>query len=270
VVQGRLGAQHHQGARRGVSADTWDPVQYQQFRAERDQPFLDLLLLVEPAARPTMVDLGCGDGRLTAVAHAQLGAAATLGIDSSPAMLAEAPALDGLRFEAGDIGSWSDPGAYDIILSNAALQWVADHPAVLARWAGSLAPGGQLAVQLPANADHPSHTVLAEVTAELGIDAEPDPVATNGLPPEQYAAVLDDLGAVRQHVRLQVYAHRLESSAAVVEWVKGTTLTRVRRATDEQGYAEFLDRYRQRLLAVIGDRSPYTYLFKRIHLWARF
>jgi trans-aconitate 2-methyltransferase len=52
--------------------------------------------------------------------------------------------------------------------------------------------------------------------------------------------------------------------------VKGTTLTRVRKATDDAGYARFLERYRERLLAAIGDRAPYTYLFKRILLRATF
>jgi trans-aconitate 2-methyltransferase len=252
-----------------VSADTWDPDQYRRFQAERDQPFLDLLDLVQPADRPRLVDLGCGDGRLTALAHDRLGAASTLGIDSSPAMLAQAEPHDGLTYEQGDIGSWEDPGAYDVVLANAALHWVGGHPDVLRRWTSSLVPGGQLAVQLPANADHPSHTVLTEVTAELGIEADPDPVAVNVLRPEAYAEVLDDLGAREQHVRLQVYAHHLSSSAEVVEWVKGTTLTRVRRATDDAGYQAFLARYRERLLSVIGDRAPYTYFFKRIHLWAR-
>ena len=47
----------------------------------------------------------------------------------------------------------------------------------------------------------------------------PDPVASNVLAPEQYAILLDDLGAVDQHVRLQVYPHHLESVGDVVEWV---------------------------------------------------
>jgi trans-aconitate 2-methyltransferase len=249
--------------------DTWDPHQYRRFRSARDQPFLDLLDLVQPVPRPRIVDLGCGDGRLTAVAHARLAARRTLGIDSSAAMLGEAPAVEGLRFETGDIGPWHDGGAHDVILANASLHWVAGHAEVLARWFDSLAGGGQLAVQVPANADHPSHTLVAEVASELGIDADPDPVSANVRAPEGYAAVLDDLGAEELHVRLQVYVHRLASSAEVVEWVKGTTLTRIRRATDDDAYAAFLDRYRRRLLAVLGERAPYTYLFKRILFRAR-
>jgi trans-aconitate 2-methyltransferase len=250
--------------------DTWDPQQYQRFQTERDQPFLDLLGLLQATDRPAVVDLGCGDGRLTALAHQRLMAAATLGIDTSASMLADAPQVDGIRFELDDIGTWAAPRSYDVVIANASLHWVPDHPGVLARWVGSLAGGGQLAVQVPANADHPSHTLVAEVAAELGIDLEADPVAANVLAPVRYADLLDGLGASEQSVRLQIYAHRLDSTPEVVEWVKGTTLTRVRRAADDDTYATFLDRYRRRLVDAVGDRAPYTYFFKRILFWARF
>ena len=253
-----------------ATKDSWDPSQYRRFEAERDQPFHDLLALVEPVPGGSVVDLGCGDGRLTALAHRTLGAAATLGIDSSAAMLAAAPAGGGLKFDLGDISGWSAPASYDVVVSNAALQWVPDHPAVLERWRAALRAGGQLAVQVPANSDHPSHRAVAGVAAELGLVVEPDPVAGNVLTPERYAAILDALGAEEQHVRLQVFVHHFGASADVVEWVKGTTLTRVKRTTDEAGYERFLTAYRARLLGEIGDRAPYTYLFKRILFRARF
>ena len=253
-----------------MKTDTWDPDQYKRFQAERDQPFVDLLALLAPVERPLLVDLGCGDGRLTALAHHQLGASSTLAIDSSAAMLAAAPELDGIRFELDDIATWAAPRGFDVVLANASLQWVPHHAAVLSRWVGSLASGGQLLVQVPANSDHPSHALIAEVADELGLDVPADPVAANVLEPVAYAELLDALGAHEQSVRLQVYAHRLPSTPEVVEWVKGTTLTRVRSATDDAAYAEFLARYRTRLLEVVGDRAPYTYLFKRILLWARF
>jgi trans-aconitate 2-methyltransferase len=253
-----------------AATDSWDPTQYRRFEAERDQPFHDLLALVDAVPGGAVVDLGCGDGRLTALAHRSLGAASTLGVDSSPAMLAAAPPGDGLSFELGDIGTWAAPAAYDVVLSNAALHWVSDHRAVLGRWRAALRPGGQLAVQVPANFDHPSHALVGEVAESLGLTIEPDPVAINVLRPEEYAVVLDHLGAVEQHVRLQVFVHHLPSSGDVVEWVKGTTLTRVKRATDAEGYERFLSAYRARLLEVIGDRAPYTYPFKRILFRGRF
>ena len=91
----------------------------------------------------------------------------------------------------------------------------------------------------------------------------------NVLAPEEYAQLLDDLGFARQHVRLQVYPHHLDSTDEVVEWVKGTSLTRFQRAMSEDLYAQFLDRYRARLIEVLGDHHPYLYTFKRILFWAR-
>jgi len=251
--------------------DTWDPNQYNRYASEREQPFWDLAELIAPAADPVVVDLGCGDGRLTAALHQRLQASTTTGVDSSAAMLsaAEAHRSSAVTFESGDLSRWEEPGAYDIVFANASLQWVPDHPDVLSRWFGSLRPGGQIAVQVPTNADHPGHTVAAAVAAELLDTPPPDPVAQNVLVPEAYATLLDELGCVEQHVRLQVYGHHLASTADVVEWVKGTTLTRFKEPLGPERWEAFVDTYRQRLLAEVGDRSPYFYPFKRILLWGR-
>ena len=86
--------------------------------------------------------------------------------------------------------------------------------------------------------------------------------------PEQYAILLDHLGAARQHVRLQVYGHVLDRSADVVEWVKGTSLTRFSKLMAPDAFEAFVDEYRRRLLLAIGDTAPYFYPFKRILFWA--
>ena len=251
--------------------DAWDPQQYNRYADEREQPFWDLAGLLAPISSPRVVDLGCGDGRLTAALHDSLGAGDTIGIDSSAAMIGDtsAHASDHVSFRLGDISSWEQPASFDVVFANASMQWVPDHRAVLARWIGSLRVGGQVAVQVPANADHPSHLVAAEVAAEMLDDPPPDAVAANVLRPEAYAVLLDELGCDVQHVRLQVYAHHLASSADVVEWVKGTSLTRFKEPLGPERWDEFVDRYRARLLDVIGDRSPYLYPFKRILLWGR-
>jgi trans-aconitate 2-methyltransferase len=250
----------------------WNPTQYARFRDERSQPFFDLLALVEKRPTPRAVDLGCGTGELTAKLHAVLGARETLGIDSSPAMLEKsaAHAAPALSFALGDIGEIPLEGPYDLIFSNAALHWLPDHPALFARLTRALAPDGQLAVQMPANHDHPSHTVAAEVAGE-----SPFREALGGyarqvsmLAPEAYATLLHALGFARQHVRLQVYGHLLATRGDVVEWVKGTLLTDYQRRLPDDLYPLFLERYRARLLPLLGDRDPCFYPFKRILLWA--
>ena len=256
-----------------MRGDTWDPAQYEQFERERSAPFFDLLDLVEPRPGGRVVDLGCGTGELTRSLHERTGASTTLGIDSSQAMLerSAAHAGDGLTFELGDIGAWTPSEAFDLVFTNAALHWVDDHPALFARLTAALSPGGQLAVQVPANHDHASHLVAERVAGEepfreaLGGYVRRSPV----LAPEHYAALLHRLGYESQHVRLQVYLHVLPEPAAVVDWVKGTLLTDYKRRLTESAYDEFVARYRKLLLAELPDERPYPFTFKRILLWGR-
>jgi trans-aconitate 2-methyltransferase len=205
-------------------------------------------------------------------------------------MLAEAVRHEraGLSFrlgDAGEIGVGEDvvPGGgpergdgagWDLVFANASLQWVPDHAGLLPRLRQALAPGGQLAFQVPANSDHPSHLVASEVAAEAPFAAAlapcpPDPAASV-LPAEEYAEILDRLGVADQHVRLQVYGHHLDSQDAVVEWVSGTLLTRYRSKLDPASYDAYLARYRARLSERLGPSRPYFYAYKRILVWARF
>jgi len=245
---------------------TWNPDQYHRFRDERSRPFFDLLALVEPVPGGAAIDLGCGTGELTRVLHERSRAASTLGLDSSETMLAKAipHAGGGLRFQQGDIASLA--GKFDLVFSNAALQWLEDHERLIPAIASHVEPGGQLAFQVPANADHPSHLVAHAVARE-----EPFASALGGyvrewpvLPPERYAEILDSLGFEDLTVRLEVYGHHLESSDGVVEWVKGSLLTDYEKRLPAVLYQRYLERYRERLLAEIGETAPYFYAFKRV------
>lgn len=255
-------------------ADPWKPDLYARFAAERRQPFEDLLALVEPAPTPRVLDLGCGPGELTRAVHERLGARETLGLDRSAAMLAKsaAHAAPGLRFEQRDLstfGEADDEGRWDLVFSNAALHWVDDHPALLARLTALVAPGGQLAVQVPINVDHPSHVTAVDVAKEPPFrDLLGEPRRTPVLDPRAYAELLHRLGWARQHVRLVVYGHLLPEPEAVVDWVRGTTLTPYEERLGPELYARFVERYRQVLLERLPDQRPYFYGFKRILLWA--
>jgi trans-aconitate 2-methyltransferase len=261
-----------------VSPASWDPDQYRRFADERAAPFHDLLALLDEGPTARVVDLGCGPGELTALAADRLAATDVLGVDNSPAMLGRAAkyADDRTRFVEGDIAQWTSAGDIDVVIAAASLQWVSDHPGVLARWAAALAPGGQMIVQVPANAHAATHTVASALaerepyrTAFGTAGAPADPVAANVLAPEQYSRVLYDLGFAQQRVELRVYPHVLESTRAAVEWVKGTNLTRFARLLTPDMYARFLEEYEHDLLAALGDQRPLFFPFNRILLWAR-
>jgi trans-aconitate 2-methyltransferase len=254
-----------------MTNDAWDPAQYNRFAEERAQPFWDLLDLVRPSKPGSVVDLGCGDGRLTAELHRHVKAGETVGVDSSPSMLTVAAqhAGHGLSFREGDLDTWCEPDRYDLVFANASLQWSADHPDLLERLTRSLRPGGQLAIQVPANADQIPHLLAGEVASELMDDPPPDPVAVNVLLPEQYAVLLDQLGYAEQQVRLQVYPHHLASTEQIVEWVKGTTLSRFKEPLGAERWNELVALYQSRLIDTIGDQRPVFFPFKRILAWAR-
>lgn len=244
---------------------SWNPAQYERFQNERRRPFLDLLSLIDPRPNMRILDLGCGTGELTAYLHEQLGASETLGVDSSEAMLRKSESLrkESLRFEQNTIEAFTPRDNYDLVLSNAALHWVADHEGLFRRLRDVLTEHGQLAIQMPANDEHASHVTAADVARRFEIKPRHDPL----LAPERYASLLYELGLKRQHVRVQIYGHELESSRAVVEWVKGTLLTDYEKQLSAEDFKRFVAEYERDLIAKIGDKRPYFYTYKRILMW---
>jgi len=266
--------------------EAWNPDQYLRFRAEREQPFRDLLALVRRKPAMRVCDLGCGTGALTAELHRELGARETVGVDLSPAMLAKAPRADGLRFVEADIEKFleeralpatggarsaehTDDGAFDLVFSNAALHWVPDHGSLLERLTGLLAPGGQLAFQVPSQDAHPSHETAFEISAEHRFKRHFSGQVRRAkvAEPSQYASWLYHFGHREQHVRLQVYLHLLPAREDVVEWVKGALLTPYREQLPPQVWEEFLARYRELLLPRLADEKPFPYPYSRILAW---
>lgn len=145
----------------------WNPFAYARFTALRLRPAVDLLMHVPSLPEGGgIVDLGCGNGPVGPVLRARFPAARITGLDSSPAMLAEAAktgAYDALT--EGDIATWQPDTPPALIYSNAALHWLPDHASLLPALINRLAPGGTLAVQVPHQNDAPSHRAWHELVA---------------------------------------------------------------------------------------------------------
>lgn len=104
-----------------------------------------------------ILDIGCGDGKLTALLAQRVPTGVVVGIDASAEMVALASERwgegDRLMFQqmnAQEIRSATDlAGRFDVVFSNSALHWIPDHPAVLAGVHHALRSGGQVLIQTP-------------------------------------------------------------------------------------------------------------------------
>lgn len=205
---------------------SWDPAQYLRFGDERTRPALDLLARVPDAAPGEVVDLGCGAGNIARLLRQRWPAARVTGVDGSAAMLDRArQAASGIAFVQADIANWRPDAPPDVIFSNAALHWLGDHAALLPRLVSCLAPGGVLAVQMPAMHDAPLRRLQAEVAASgpwagrlAGIGSAP-PVLEAG-------AYWDMLRPVTSGLDIweTTYLHALQGADAVAQWALGTSL----------------------------------------------
>lgn len=258
-----------------MSRDTWNPGQYEKFKNERSRPFHDLLALVDPSGVRTAVDLGCGTGELTKLLHEKLRAERTTGIDSSAQMLAKANSFagGGLTFTQNAIESFAPMTPYDVVFTNAALQWLPNHRELIPRVLQWVAPKGQIAIQVPANFDHPSHTIAHALGDEMfpgrltGMAAAVNKTRSV-LDVADYATMLFHEGFEENRCRLEVYLHPMSSGREVVEWTKGTMLTSFQAQLSPDEFTAFVGEYTKRLVAVIGE-GPYVYAFKRILVWGR-
>ena len=175
----------------------WDPTRYAAFRDLRLRPALDLLAQVPELPLGEVVDLGCGDGAVGPALVARYPTRSLVGLDTSEAMLANAALRRCYeRVELADISDWQPEVPPALIFSNAALNWLPDHAALMPRLAGMLAPGGVLAVQMPQQGGAPSHRLLQEVADRLfpgRFPSKPAPVLQAG----GYAELLLPFGEVR-------------------------------------------------------------------------
>lgn len=248
---------------------TWNPEQYHRFQVARSAPARDLQAMIPDRDFGHIVDLGCGTGEQTLELARRFPAASVLGLDSSAEMLAKAQAQQApnLSFVQGDIQSLA--GDFDLIYSNAALQWLPDHPALLTRLWAQLNPGGVLAVQVPANHDHASHRLLGETaadfTAELGGFSRFGTAhgASPVLTPARYAELLDVLGAGEITSISKVYPVVLPGAEGLIEWTRGTALVPYLSKLEEADRQRFLEAYRARLAAEFPGERVY-YAFTRV------
>lgn len=268
----------HGRTRNRMRQATWDPRQYLRHEGHRTRPFLDLLRRVpEPPGEPARIaDLGCGAGNVTALLAERWPTARITGFDNSPDMLAEADRLAGptagggsLDFRAGDLATWVPDESYDLIITNAALQWVPGHAESIPAWIDGLAPGGTFALQVPGQFASPSHAILRDLCDTAEWNDRLDGLGERHLnvsDPAGYLGLLAGLGCAVDAWET-TYAQLLTGDDPVLDWVKGTALRPIltRLADDPDAAERFTAQYRERLREAFPPGPHGTvYPFRRI------
>lgn len=209
-----------------MSNIAWDASLYLLHGKERTQAAIDLAARVQLAAPRRIIDLGCGPGNSTAVLRARWQDADITGLDQSEEMLAEARrAFPSGEWLLADITTWAAGQPYDLIYSNAALQWVHGHSLLIPHLLEQVASGGALAVQMPAHFESPLHLRMRQIALD---ERWRDRMggAINSLVDEPPAYYYDLLSPRCRHVVMweTEYIQVMESAGAILEFIRGTGL----------------------------------------------
>lgn len=203
----------------------WNPDLYLKFQRERTQPSIDLVSRIELDTPEAIVDIGCGPGNSTSVLVNRWRSSIVTGVDSSEEMIARASKHypDG-RWIHSDARDLPSQPTYDLVFSNAALQWIPDHETLIPHLSGMLRDGGALAVQIPLFEGMPVRRAIANVAgrstwAPLLSDMPALVLRESGFYYDLLATTVRDLV-----IWQTAYVHEMESHAAIVEMMKSTAL----------------------------------------------
>ncbi len=205
----------------------WNSEQYLKFKKERTQPSFDLAEKIEAVNPKRIIDIGCGPGNSTAVLKKQFPDAYILGVDFSPNMIEKAktdyPDMDFMLFDAEkDFDKLN--GNFDIVFSNACIQWIPNHRKLLTEMMGVLNSGGVLAVQIPFQFDQPMHKAIQQVAAGVKWkEIIPFERVFNILSENEYFDILCELSSDFTMWKT-VYFHRMPSQFSIIEWYRATGL----------------------------------------------
>jgi trans-aconitate 2-methyltransferase len=253
----------------------WDPEKYNQFKNIRYQPFFDLMEMIDEKGLLRAVDIGCGTGEQTKILAEKFDKAFFMGIDPSPEMLSKSNGWRGerLQFQIGgaeDFVNNMQQEPWDLIFSNAALQWSDNHDELFPRLIGSLAPNGQFAVQMPVQKENLLNRILLEMVQEkpfvdfLDGWKRDSPV----LSIDEYAQLMFDAGLINMQIVQKVYPIIAENADQLFDFISGSALIPYMERLSGERQRLFVEQYQSRIRTAV-KKFPAIYAFKRLLLYGR-
>ena len=242
---------------------SWNPSEYLRFGDERARPSIDLAarIAVEPS---TVIDLGCGPGNSTDVLKRRWPQARVIGLDSSAHMIEAArdQCPDGEWILSG-IEDWRPRATFDVVFSNATIQWLPDHGPLVERLLGCVSPGGALAFQIPC-ADY---ALVGDIIREIALDgpwaqrmAQPLGALTMESPSFYYDCLAKSARSIDMWVT--EYDHVMDSASAIVDWISSTGLRPFLAVLESEAESEcFVARLLERVSESYETRSDGRVLF---------
>lgn len=220
----------------------WSANQYTKFIKERTQPAIDLANKITLSNPRKIIDIGCGPGNSTRVLADKFNDAYIVGADNSQNMLDKAkslnPDLNFMLFDASrDFTDIKE--RFDVVFSNACIQWIPTHRELIKNMMGILNDGGMLAVQTPMNYQEPIHLIIGElIKSRKWKNKFANPRLFHNLTQGEYfdllSEVTDDFS-----IWETVYCHRMPSHESIIEWYKGTGLRPYLNELSEHDAEEF-------------------------------
>lgn len=222
----------------------WNPDLYLRFKQERTQPTKDLIYRIRKDRVDSIIDIGCGPGNSTIELKRRWRDARIIGLDSSETMLrrarADYPELEWICRDAGQ--DLSDLGTFDVVFSNAAIQWIPDHKSLLKRLFGLVADSGVLAVQVPNVTYMPIGVAVRETAMEDRWRGEFEGMNT-GLWYEDLGFYYDALCLLSEDIQLWEthYNHIMPDHDSIIEWYKSTGMRPYLEKLDESQRGAFVE-----------------------------
>jgi len=234
---------------------SWDADQYARNSAAQFSWAEELIGKLALRGDERILDLGCGDGKVTAELARRVPRGDVMGVDSSEDMVRKAteafPPSSGLRlsFLRMDARELSFTEEFDVVFSSAVLHWVKDHGPVLSGVSRSLKPGGRLLFQMGGKGNGEEiFSVAADVVRTAGWEHHfrgfEFPWGFFG--PQEYAPWLSRAGLVARRIELFPRDMRQKGRDGLLGWVRTTWMPYTERLPEnlrEQFLAQVADRY---------------------------